>query len=64
MRVRFTKISQKYSAIVTVQQSAPEYDEDVRSENDFGVMSDEDDEEEEEEKSGNEQGNDDDHSIF
>ncbi|CEP17831.1 hypothetical protein [Parasitella parasitica] len=36
-------ISQKHSAIFSIQQSAPEYDEDVRSENDFGVMSDEDD---------------------
>ncbi|KAI8646207.1 hypothetical protein BD408DRAFT_410377 [Parasitella parasitica] len=35
-------ISQKHSAIFSIQQSAPEYDEDVRSENDFGVMSDED----------------------
>ncbi|GAA5810395.1 hypothetical protein MFLAVUS_003816 [Mucor flavus] len=38
------QISQKHSAIVTVQQSAPEYDEDVRSENDFGVLSDENEE--------------------
>ncbi|CAO3655727.1 unnamed protein product [Mucor hiemalis] len=58
-------ISQKYSAIVTVQQSAPEYDEDVRSENDFGVLS---DEEEEECVGGlSDSGglrSDDDHSIF
>ncbi|KAK4519089.1 uncharacterized protein ATC70_009320 [Mucor velutinosus] len=36
-------ISQKHTAIFSIQQSTPEYDEDVRSENDFGVMSDEDD---------------------
>lgn len=50
---------------MTVQQSAPEYDEDVRSENDFGVLS---DEEEEECVGGlSDSGglrSDDDHSIF
>jgi cysteine protease ATG4 len=36
-----------HTPIVTVEQKAPEYDEDVRSENDFGIMSDEDEDEEE-----------------
>lgn len=35
------KMSKEYSPIISVEQSAPAYDEDVRSENDFGIMSDE-----------------------
>ncbi|KAI9255469.1 hypothetical protein BY458DRAFT_461724 [Sporodiniella umbellata] len=39
-----TKVSKENSAIITIQTQAPAYDEDVRSENDFGVLSDEQDE--------------------
>lgn len=42
------KINQTCTAIFTIAKSAPEYDEDVRSENDFGIVSDEEDEEDEE----------------
>ncbi|CAO3591338.1 unnamed protein product [Absidia cylindrospora] len=40
---QITQIGQHYSAIFAIQEQAPEYDEDVRSEHDFGVISDEDD---------------------
>ncbi|KAI8342764.1 hypothetical protein BC941DRAFT_147858 [Chlamydoabsidia padenii] len=39
---QISQIGQRYSAIFTVEEQAPEYDEDVRSEHDFGVISDED----------------------
>ncbi|KAG1175695.1 hypothetical protein G6F70_002525 [Rhizopus microsporus] len=38
---QITQMSKEYSPIISVEQSAPAYDEDVRSENDFGIMSDE-----------------------
>ncbi|ORY94138.1 hypothetical protein BCR43DRAFT_443653 [Syncephalastrum racemosum] len=41
-----TQIASQYTAIFTIEKRAPEYDEDVRSENDFGIVSDEEDEEE------------------
>ncbi|ORZ23258.1 hypothetical protein BCR42DRAFT_318587 [Absidia repens] len=40
---QITQIGQHHSAIFAIQEQAPEYDEDVRSEHDFGVISDEDD---------------------
>ncbi|KAG1047456.1 hypothetical protein G6F43_010096 [Rhizopus delemar] len=40
---QITKTSKNHSAIISVEQSAPVYEEDVRSENDFGIVSDDDD---------------------
>ncbi|KAI8099764.1 uncharacterized protein BX664DRAFT_273202 [Halteromyces radiatus] len=45
---QINQIGQRYSAIFTIQEQAPEYEEDVRSEHDFGVISDEDDEDKDE----------------
>ncbi|KAI8094940.1 uncharacterized protein B0P05DRAFT_524009 [Gilbertella persicaria] len=36
------RISEQHTPIFTIEQHTPEYDEDVRSEHDFGIMSDED----------------------
>lgn len=38
-------MSKIYTPIFTIAKRAPEYDEDVRSENDFGIVSDEEEEE-------------------
>ncbi|KAI7879452.1 peptidase C54 [Lichtheimia hyalospora FSU 10163] len=37
---RITQMSKVYTPIFTIAKRAPEYDEDVRSENDFGIVSD------------------------
>ncbi|CDH54939.1 cysteine protease atg4a [Lichtheimia corymbifera JMRC:FSU:9682] len=42
---RITQMSKIYTPIFTIAKRAPEYDEDVRSENDFGIVSDEEEEE-------------------
>ncbi|KAI9022167.1 hypothetical protein CLU79DRAFT_751450 [Phycomyces nitens] len=47
---QISEISKHCTPIFTIEQRAPEYDEDVRSENDFGIVSDEEEEEEEKEK--------------
>ncbi|KAI9495554.1 hypothetical protein BDB00DRAFT_760092 [Zychaea mexicana] len=44
-----TQIASVHTPIFTIEQHAPEYDEDVRSENDFGIMSDEEEEEQQHE---------------
>ncbi|KAL0083106.1 hypothetical protein F4703DRAFT_1095013 [Phycomyces blakesleeanus] len=41
---QISEISKHCTPIFTVEQRAPEYDEDVRSENDFGIVSDEEEE--------------------
>ncbi|KAI8993363.1 hypothetical protein BDB01DRAFT_776060 [Pilobolus umbonatus] len=48
---QISMISQKHTPIFTIQQSAPEYDEDERSENDFGILSDEEQKEEDDNNS-------------
>ncbi|KAI8144537.1 hypothetical protein BJV82DRAFT_607635 [Fennellomyces sp. T-0311] len=40
-----TQIAAVHTAIFTIDHCAPEYDEDVRSENDFGIVSDEEEQE-------------------
>ncbi|KAG0173541.1 Cysteine protease atg4 [Apophysomyces sp. BC1015] len=37
------EIAKRYTPIFTIEKQAPEYDEDMRSENDFGVVSEEED---------------------
>ncbi|KAF7729749.1 Cysteine protease atg4 [Apophysomyces ossiformis] len=37
------KIAKRYTPVFTIEKQAPEYDEDVRSENDFGIVSEEED---------------------
>ncbi|KAI8991967.1 hypothetical protein BDF20DRAFT_847551 [Mycotypha africana] len=42
LREQISQISQHYTSIFSIEKSAPEYEDDVRSVQDFGVLSDED----------------------
>ena len=47
MIITNNKLATVHTPIFTIENHAPEYDEDVRSENDFGIVSDDEIEEEE-----------------